>query len=158
MKNITINRISFLLILTAIFTFGAQAAAAQTAPRALVADLYKQHDAKRGPFFQSKSRARVDKYFSASLARLIWKEATRKNSNEVGKIDGDPLYNGQDFEIKKFVIGAAAVKAGSAKVNVTFTNFGEKQSIRFLLVKEGGVWKIDDIDYGVNGSLNDWLK
>src|SRR5688572_2866905 len=48
---------------------GAQSQAA--AAEALVADLYKQHDAKKGPFFQTKSRALVDKYFTKPLADLI---------------------------------------------------------------------------------------
>ena len=70
-------------------------------PEAMVADLYKQHDAKKSPFFQTKNRALVDKYFTKTLADLIWKDATTAKG-EVGAIDGDPLYNAQDIEIKNF--------------------------------------------------------
>src|SRR5580765_3175012 len=53
------------------------AAESQTvAAEALVADLYKQHDAKKSPFFQTKSRALVDKYFTKGIGDLIWKDAT----------------------------------------------------------------------------------
>ena len=46
----------------------------------------------------------VDKYFVKSLADLIWKDA-HGPKGEVGAIDGDPLYDAQDMEIKKFAIG-----------------------------------------------------
>ena len=42
---------------------------AQTvAPDTIVKDLYKQHDAQKSPFFQTKNRALVDKYFDKNLA------------------------------------------------------------------------------------------
>jgi hypothetical protein len=114
----------------------------QTAPDALVADLYKQHDAKKSPFFQSKDRALVDKYFAKPLADMIWKDATRKNQNEVGVLDGDPLYNAQD----------------KATVVVTFDNFSAKQTLKFSLAQEKNAWKISDIDYGEAGTLVKWFK
>src|SRR5882724_2841248 len=67
-------------------------------PEALVADLYKQHK-KRSPFFQRRSRALLDKYFSRTLADLLWQDA-RSSGGEVGALDGDPLFNAQDMEIK----------------------------------------------------------
>lgn len=135
---------------------------AAVGPDALVADLYKQHDAHKSPFFQSKNRALVDKYFTKATADLIWKDATRKNQNEVGVLDGDPLYNAQDTDIKNFKVGAADVKGDKATVTVTFDNFGQKQSLKFLLVQEKGAnekgWKINDIDYGEAGTLVKWLR
>ena len=75
-------------------------------PEALVADLYRVHKAKRGPFFQSRNRALVNKYFEKDLAYLIWNDAV-KSKGEVGVIDGDPLYDAQDMEIKHFAINKA---------------------------------------------------
>jgi hypothetical protein len=136
----------------------AASAQASQAPGALVAELYKQHDAKKSPFFQSKDRALVDRYFTKATADLIWKDATRKNQNEVGVLDGDPLYNAQDTEIKNFKVGVADIKNDKATVIVAFDNFGEKQTVRFLLVQEKAAWKINDIDYGEAGTLVKWLK
>ncbi len=134
-------------------------ALAQTgSPQALVADLYKKHDAQKGPFFQKKSRALVDRYFTKMLGDLIWKDATSPSSDEVGALDGDPLYNAQDTEIKHFVIGKGVVKGTSATVPVTFTNFGKKESIKFMLMKVKGAWKIDDIRYSATDTLSSWLK
>ncbi len=126
-------------------------------PEMLVADLYKQHDAKKSPFFQTKNRALVDKYFTKALADLIWKDAT-ESKNEVGAIDGDPLYNAQDTEIKKFAIGKGVINGQSATVVVTFTNIGEKQTLTHSLKLINKAWKIDNISYGSGDSLMKWLK
>ncbi len=123
----------------------------------LVSDLYKAHDGKHSPFFQTKNRRLVDKYFTKQLADLIWKDAV-SSKDEVGAIDGDPLYNAQDMEIKNFAIGKASIKDDSATVPVTFTNFGDKQKVDFLLKLVNGSWRIDDIEYGKGDSLMKWLK
>jgi hypothetical protein len=119
-------------------------------PEALVADLYKAHKSDRtDPFFESKTRVSLDKYFTKSLADLIWDDSvTSAKNNEVGVIDGDPLYDAQDMQIKNFVIGKADVSGEVATVPVTFTNFGNKHTIKFDLKRVGNVWKVDDIDYG----------
>lgn len=149
-RNITIFFLAIAVV--AVSGFAAQA----QAPAAVVADLYKQHDAKRGPFFQTKSRSRVDKYFTKPLADMIWKDATT-SKGEVGALDGDPLYDTQDAKIRHFAVGTAAVKGDSANVPVTFTNFGKKEKIDFSLKKVRGVWKIDNIVYATGGSLRKWF-
>src|SRR5437867_10644867 len=83
-------------------------------PDALVTDLYQAHRHKRGPFFQTRSRALLYKYFEMSLANLIWKDAV-SSKGEVGVIDGDPLYDAQDMEIKNFAIARATYDQGKAK-------------------------------------------
>jgi hypothetical protein len=128
-----------------------------TAPDALVKDLYAQHDKKNSPFFQTKNRALVDKYFEKSLADLIWKDAN-DSSGEVGAIDGDPLYNAQDIEIKNFSVGQPKIENGKAKVVASFENFGKKQTITYELVQKDSAWKIEDINYGDSGTLRKWLK
>ena len=120
---------------------------AQIAPDALVADLYKQHDSRKSPFFQTKNRALVDKYFTKSTADLIWKDAI-SSQGEVGALEADPLYDAQDTEIKNFKIGQAAINGNSATVPVTFLNFGKKHTINFLLKLENNSWKIENINYG----------
>jgi hypothetical protein len=115
-------------------------------PDALVAELYKSEKKKASPFFQDKNRALVDHYFTKELGDLIWKD-TINSKGEVGTIDGDPLYDAQDMEIKDFVIHPAKTEVGKATVLVTFVNFKEKKSITFHCVQQGGVWKISDIQY-----------
>jgi hypothetical protein len=132
-------------------------ASKRVAPDALVADLYKAHDQKRSPFFQTKSRALLYKYFEKTLADLIWKDRVT-SKNEVGVIDGDPLYDAQDMEIKNFAIGKAEYEGAKARVNVTFENFGQKKTLIFILGKGSTGWRINDIDYGQQGTLRGWFK
>jgi hypothetical protein len=129
-------------------------------PEALVAELYKAEKKKASPFFQDKNRALVDHYFTKELGDLIWKDATT-SKGEVGAIDGDPLYDAQDMEIKDFVIHKAKTAEGKATVLVTFLNFKEKKSITFHLVQKDGSWKISDIqyaDYALLKLLQDSVK
>jgi hypothetical protein len=127
------------------------------AAEALVADLYKQHDAKKSPFYQTKDRARVDKYFTKALADLIWKYSGSASAEEAS-FDADPLYNAQDLQLKNFSVGRAEVKGETATLPVTFTNFGEKVTITYKLKLANGSWKIDDIMYSPKDGLAAWLK
>jgi hypothetical protein len=148
------------LFLTASFSVKAPGQPATTyrfSPNALVADLYRQHDRKHSPFFQARSRAVLYKYFTRSLADMIWKDAVHSRG-EVGAIDGDPLYDAQDMEIKKFAIGKPTYEGGQARVNVTFENFGKPQSFGFTLVNGRSGWRIDNIEYGEGRSLRGYLK
>jgi hypothetical protein len=159
MENKVVNREAFAVFTAIAILIGASFAAfgQATSPAALVADLYKQHNAKKSPFFQDKNRALVDKYFTRDTADLIWKDSTT-SSGEVGALDGDPLYDAQDTDIKKFVIGKASVAGEKATVVVTFTNFGQKKAVTFALVKDGAKWKIDDISYGADYTLVSMLR
>jgi len=96
MKNVRVIGFITLLMFGAATIAAAQTRAAKPkSPDALVADLYKAHNAKRSPFFQTRSRARIYQYFEKDLADLIWKDAIT-SKGEVGVIDGDPLYDAQD--------------------------------------------------------------
>lgn len=128
-----------------------------SAPDALIKDLYKTHDKDYGAVVQGKNRQILDKYFNKNLADLIWKDETT-NNGELGVIDFDIFYNAQDSEIKSFAVGSPKITGDKATVPVTFTNFGEKKSLTYLLVKEKEAWKISDINYGGNNSLLTYFK
>jgi hypothetical protein len=123
-----------------------------TTPEALVSDLYRAQKQKRGPFFQTRSRALVNKYFEQDLADLIWTDAV-KSKGEVGVLDGDPLYDAQDIKIKHFVINKARHESGGDLVDVTFENLGEKKKVTFIVMKSAAGWRIHDIDYGAGRTL-----
>jgi hypothetical protein len=126
-------------------------------PEDFVTALYKQHE-KKSPFFQTKDRALLDAWFAKPLADLIWKDATTANG-EVGAIDGDPLYDAQDMEIKNFDIHPGKIVKKEARVHVTFTNLGQKRNLLFTLVPEGDEsWRISDIRYSKDRTLLGDLK
>jgi len=158
MRNIRVfGFVTLLLLCAATITTAQTTAAKPKSPDALVADLYRAHNAKRSPFFQTRNRARIYQYFEKDLADLIWKDAVT-SKGEVGVIDGDPLYDAQDTEIKKFAIGKATIDGKNAKVAVTFENFGEKKTLVFLMVNGRTGWRIHDIDYGDHGTMRSWFK
>ena len=150
----TFSLISVAALATCLFVSAASAQSQATLAKAVVSNLYK---AKPSPFFQTKNRSLVDKYFTKELAGMIWQDA-RTSKGEVGAIDGDPLYNAQDTKIRKLVIGNAVLKGETGTVRVTFTNFGKKQAIDYRVRKTTKGWRIDDIVYGKDNSLRKWLK
>src|ERR1700686_5861066 len=145
-KTTLFTALLILLVSFAVTVYGQRAGAGRLSPNALVADLSRVHNQKHSPFFQTRSRALLYKYFEKGLADMIWKDAVH-SKGEVGAIDGDPLYNAQDMDIKKFAIGAPGYGDGKPRVTVTFENFGQKKTIVFILVNGRTGWRINDLDY-----------
>lgn len=135
-----------LFLLLVCFGLNLHAADKAATPEALVAELYKSEKKDASPFFQDKDRALVAHYFTKELGDLIWQDAVT-SKGEVGAIDGDPLYDAQDTEIKQFVINKAKTEDAKATVLVTFLNFDKKTRITFHCVQQGEAWKISDIQY-----------
>jgi hypothetical protein len=136
---------------------------AQT-PDGLVRDLYAAHNNRRtDPFFQTKSRARLDKYFAKDLADLILKDAAESaKKNEVGALDGDPLYNAQDMKITAFSVKPPTYGEGNrdlADVAVTFKNFGKANTVLIRVERDSRkIWKITDILYPDNDASSSSLR
>jgi len=127
------------------------------APKALVAGLYKLPD-DASPFFASKTRKALDKYFTKPLADLIWKD-NQASKGEVGAIDGSPIYDAQDYEPKNLEIHPAKIKGSQATVLVTFTNYSESKKIVYALARnDAGEWRIADIRWAPDRTLLGVLK
>jgi len=150
-------RLLSLFLLLGCLGLNLHAADKAATPELLVAELYKSEKKKASPFFQAKNRALVDHYFTKELGDLLWKD-TIDSKGEVGAIDGDPLYDAQDMEIKDFVIHPAKTDEGKTTVLVSFMNFEEKKRITFHCVQQGGAWKISDISYSSGSALLKLLK
>src|SRR5262249_18755794 len=72
--------------------------AADLSAKDLVAQLYQAHRSKHNPLDETDLLGR---YFDASLLALYLKDK-REAKGEVGRLDGDPLYNAQDIQIQDF--------------------------------------------------------
>src|SRR5437660_9825616 len=141
-------------LLLSLNTAGVAQTRARVTPDTLVRNLYAARKRPAtDPFFQTKSRARLYKYFTKELADLIWKDAVSAKG-EVGALDGDPLYNAQDMKITAFRIKPPEYGEGNrdlADVPVTFKNFGKEQTILFRVERGNDrAWKITDIFYPGN--------
>lgn len=133
--NITI---AIFLTLTA-FTFAHAQPEAQA--KNVVTNLYKAAKTKN---IADWSKVELKKYFDAELADSIYKVTHSEDG-----IDFDILYYAQDTQIKNFRIGEAESQSPSlATVNVSFSNFGKKEEIQFLVTSFGEKgWKITEIYY-----------
>lgn len=111
-------------------------------PRAVVEALY-------APYFQpadSFDYARLDAAPLQSIGLNALFARDREEAGEgIGRIDFDPYVNGQDFDLGNLAVGDPVYVGGRAVVGVTFQNFGQQQDMGYLLVDEGGDWKIDDM-------------
>jgi hypothetical protein len=162
-----IIRQAFVGILLALATLTALAGKPESKgpdPDAILRELYKVHDAQKGPFFDRKNRNLAERYFTKELAALIVKDAA-KSDDDVGAIDFDPLYDSQDPQVKNFKIGA--VQWGGtgkhpgepgndavAHVIVTFKDNGDARELRFAFKQQPDkTWRISDIHYPENTSL-----
>lgn len=133
-------------------------AAPRTTPDALIADLYRQQKAGRGPFFQTRNRARVDRYFAKPVADLIWRDAVASRG-EIGALGFDPLFDTQDNTgVKNFSVRRPVYQKGKASVTASFVNFGRKETVVYKLARQGSGWKIADIHYGEGRTLSGTLK
>jgi hypothetical protein len=158
-------KIKFVLLTALILVFSsigfAQSKTKKITPDALVKNLYSAQKAGLSPFFQTKNRAVVDKYFTKDFADLIWQDAIKANG-EVGAFEFDPLYNAQDTKITAFKIGKPMYGEGNldvADVPVTFKNMGKDETVLFRVERNSRkIWKISDIYYPSNPESSSSLK
>ena len=156
MKTIKLILFIAIIVLNSNVSLQAQRRLKQPTPEQVVRDLYRQHK-QRSPFFQTRSRALLDKYFTRNLADLLWQDA-HTSGGEVGALDGDPLFNAQDMEITNFAIKEPNLLPNGGTVPVTFENFGKKQVIIFSVARERGRWKIGDLLYDDGATLVQILR
>ncbi len=154
------NRI---IVLAAILALVAGFASAQPASsnldtgKELVAQLYKEHSGKSDPLQYPLSKKLLPNYFYKPLLDLYLRDQ-EDSKGEVGKIDFDPLYNAQDFEISDFKVVVLPNKKGSGYVAARFKNMGVDQEIIFALQRTKMGWRIADIQYKDGRSLWKILK
>jgi hypothetical protein len=92
------------------------------------------------------SKKLLPSYFYKPLLDLYLKDQ-EDSRGEVGKIDFDPLYDAQDFEISDFNLVVLHNKKGSGYVAARFKNMGVDQEIIFALQRTKMGWRIADIQY-----------
>jgi hypothetical protein len=84
--------------------------------------------------------------YSSALNALFATAAANTPDDDVGPVDFDVFVNGQDYQLSELKIGDPMPEGAGVSVPVTFKNFADAQSLLFHLVKEGGGWKINDIE------------
>ena len=142
-----------LVLLVTILT-AAISTATDLSAKDLVAQLYQAHGSKHDPLDQTDL---LNRYFDASLLKLYLKDK-REAKGEVGRLDGDPLYNAQEIEIKDFSISAPETAARDTRVTVRFKNLGKPARVVYVLSRTANQWRISDIRYDDGSSLKKILQ
>src|SRR3954449_4236044 len=127
--------LAFLFTVIAVSSF-----AGELSPNEVVAQLYAAHRCKHDPLDETQLLAR---YFDAELLKLYLKDK-REAKGEVGRLDGDPLYNAQEIQITDFAISAPGSSGAETRVTVRFKNLGKPTSIECVLRRSTDGWKISD--------------
>jgi len=130
---------------------------AATSPKEVVTELYTAHKGKADPLQYPASKKLLGAYFENGLLSLYLKDQT-ESKGEVGKLDFDPLYEAQDFQIKDFSIGLVSQQSDSAEVAASFKNIGKSEKIVFLVSNTARGWRITDIKYSDGRTLKEILK
>jgi hypothetical protein len=141
--------IMFLLTMSAAMAMGGE-----LSPKDVVAQFYQAHASKHDPLTETQLLSR---YFDAELLKLYLKDK-REAKGEVGRLDGDPLYNAQEVEITEFAISAPSSSGPETRVTVHFKNLGKPTRIEYLLHRSADGWKISDIRYDDASSLKKILR
>ncbi|HYH09205.1 MAG TPA: hypothetical protein VEK11_19320 [Thermoanaerobaculia bacterium] len=116
-------------------------------PAAFVRDLYKAHNAGKGPFFQNEDKPLIGRWFDRRLTELIWRDAVEADG-EVGRIEADPLYDSQDTDgIKNVRMSVPERTSASARVLVTYDQGRDRYTIDFRLTRLQKGWRITNIYY-----------
>jgi hypothetical protein len=145
-----------LLLLTSIFfctvCAAVHARADDASAKPFVEAIYAAYKGKDARGVSLDSDAAVSRYFEPRLAALIIKD--RKDARgEVGKLDGDPFVDAQDWEIDAFGIAVRESDAGKASATVSFRNMNEQRSVVLDLVKLREGWRIANITWDRKTSL-----
>ena len=141
--------ILFLLMLTAGTAF-----AGELSPKDVVAQFYQAHGSKHDPLDETQLLGR---YFDAALLKLYLKDK-REAKGEVGRLDGDPLYNAQDIQIRDFSVSAPEMAGGETRVTVHFKNLGQPARVIYVFSRAADGWRISDIRYDDGSSLKKILQ
>jgi hypothetical protein len=124
-----------------------------------------------GGAFIIESKAARAKYLSRSLVELWARADAHTPKGDVGPVDFDPVTNSQEPDVKSFKALAEKLGAGKALIAVTIAGRGAPRAkpadntVRYMLVREDGAWKIDDISgssdgepWSIHSMLADSLK
>ena len=119
---------------------GAAAAADLASAQRFVEGLYAAYHGD-GPHDLGRGARKV---FSSSLLALIRRDQALAHG-EVGALDGDPICDCQDWEIKDVRVAVSAAGAGRARAVADFRNTGDAITVRLDLVATPAGWRVDNI-------------
>jgi hypothetical protein len=106
------------------------------------------HRAEKSPALENKANDDlIVKRASKSLAALFKKNRDCEvKAKGICALDWDFVVDGQDYELSNITVGPAVISGDRATVTVTFNNLKEDDTNVYYFVREGGQWKVEDIE------------
>ena len=122
-------------------------------PRAFVAERYAAY--RRGT---DSVPADPTWAYSPRLAALFasYNRWQRRHTDEVGSIDFDWWINAQDWELSDVAVSQADSGRNARVVTARWRNSGRSDSSRFLFVRIGTRWYLDDVVHGSGRGDEGW--
>jgi Protein of unknown function (DUF3828) len=153
-------RKSLTVLVAALLSLATITAHAQTQAQAetFVRHIYSEYTTPpkhNSPDFLNREMTLV---FSPGLIRIIRTELRKTPKGEVGKIDGDPICNCQDWENLSIAkLDIAKTGETTAIANVSIKNMDATSSIKLMLQWTPQGWRIDDISTADTPSYRKYL-
>jgi hypothetical protein len=119
-----------------------------------------------GGGFVIENKAAKTKYLSKSLIELWARADAHTPKGDVGPVDFDPVTNSQEPDIKSFEVTTEKQDGEKAVIAVKISGHRAPrpkpadQTVRYVFVRDAGLWKIDDISGSIDGepwSIRDML-
>jgi len=137
-----------ILLLSAASAAVAATASADDAALAFVNAIYDSYTKPHSDGVLIDSDRKLRRYFEPTLAAAMNKDQQdAARHGDVGKLDGDPFIDAQDWEFKSFDVAMKDTAPGKASATVTFTNLGTPKTIVLDLVTIKNDWRIYDITW-----------
>ena len=113
-----------------------------TAAKAFVTALYAAYQREPGPDYTGRQASRV---FTPDLISLMRRSAATAPKGDVPPLDGDPICDCQDYEIRDIAVSVVADGPAGAHATASFRNAGEPTTIRLDLVRLRTGWRVADV-------------
>jgi hypothetical protein len=134
------------LILAALLALPAAANAQVDDPRAFVAATYARYARAANDPPAEPTHAYSPRLRALFAAYESW---ARAHDDLVGSLDFDWWVNAQDWDIRGVTVGEEPAARGRRRIVARWTNYDRADASRFLFVRIGRRWYLDDV---VNGS------
>jgi hypothetical protein len=102
--------------------------------------------APKRAFFTTGLNAAIDAYFALPLPE-----------DEVPPIDGDPITSTQEYP-SRFTLNAAVVDGAATVVPVVFSDGVRTRRVDFVLARDAGRWRVDDLRYEDHTTFRELLR
>jgi hypothetical protein len=137
------------VLATAAIGVSGPARAAPQKPADFVLELYKAAMGPKGDFSNGvavfgdeKGRQR---FLSRKLRTALEAMDKRTPAGDAPDLDFDPVSAGNDPDVHDLAVTTDSIDGSNAAVIVKFRSHDQPVVLHYLLVQEGGAWKVDDI-------------